>query len=196
MKTGNKKQVILLSVVAIGAIAFLVYQLLPSKIRPAFGQPVARPASEPAVDTDFGLALIGDPFSHPKLAVKPVAVSNAAPVEIDKSGYNPFHIPGLLDATVAPDLGSNPAENAGAHRQKPQGPQITVVAVMHAGSPVAMLEVNGKEAKSFNEGDLIAPNARLISIGESSVSVRVNGEMHELSTGDSYGSKTEEKDER
>ncbi len=198
MKTGNRNQAIILSIVAVGAIVFLVIQLLPAKIRPTLGGLTSRPVADAPVSTNFALTLVGDPFSHPKLAVKPVAavVSNPVPSDIDKSGYTPVHWPGLPNVQDTTESGSNPADNAGTHRQKPKDPVITVVAVVHAGSPVAMLEVAGKEAQSFKEGDLLAPHARLISIGDGSVSVLINGEMHEISTGETYGSKTEETNER
>src|SRR5689334_6695374 len=136
MKTGNKNQAIILAVIAVGAVAFLVIQLLPAKIRPTLAGLAQRQVVEPPVSTDFALTLVGDPFSHPKLATKPVTVvSSSVPSDIDKSAYNPIHWPGLPEITPAADPGSKPAENAGEHRQKPQGPQITVVAVMQAGTP-------------------------------------------------------------
>ena len=196
MKTGNRNQAVILSVVALGAIAFLVIQLLPAKIRPTLGGSISQPVAGAPVSTDYALTLVGDPFSHPKLAIKPVAISSkSVPSDIDKSGHIPVQ-PGAPDGVVTPVSGSNPADIAGGHRQKPQGPVITVVAVVHAGTPVAMLEVAGKEARSFKEGDLLAPNARLISIGDNSVIVLVNGEVFDISTGDTYGSKTEETNER
>ena len=73
MKTGNKNQAVMLSVVAVGAIAFLVIELMPAKMRPSLAQilPTAG-KTEPSivVTNDLPLTLVGDPFSHPKLALK------------------------------------------------------------------------------------------------------------------------------
>lgn len=192
MKTGNKNQAILLSVVAVGAIAFLAHQLMPAKFIP-LGSVAAAPraASTPSADlSKLPLTLLGNPYSHPKLATLPT-ITAAAPIsDIDKNvPFDPFAGPLAKASIVTWGSGSNTADSAGEDRQKPQGPQIRVAAVIAVGEPEAMLEVNGKEATPFSVGDLIASNARLVQVSDASVKVRINGIVHEIAMGATYGLK-------
>ncbi len=201
MKTGNKIQALVLGVVAVLAIAFLVYQLMPSQSKPLLGSATrtASTAQGPSASQELSLAVLGNPFSHPMLAAKPIKQdAKQPPSQIDKAGmFSPVRpkLPGVNgDASQpAPDYAAKdaspnlPADNAGNNRSKVQGPRIQLTAIMRVGEPVAMLAIDDQTGKAFSEGDLLAPNARLIKIRDSSVTVRVNGVEHEIATGDSYG---------
>jgi hypothetical protein len=190
MKTGNKNQAVILSIVAVGAIGFLAIQLTPAKLGPASANPGQSSTSAAAIGipTDLPLALAGDPFSHSRLATKRVTTD---------PGMRPRSEFGLDAPPLKPlgpygenyDTQSNQGteENAGIDRQKPQGPQISVLAVMRAGTPVAMLQVGGKEANTYMQGELLSNGVWLVAIGGNYVKVRVNGEVHRIDIGDTYG---------
>jgi hypothetical protein len=219
MKTGNKKQAMILSVVAVLAVAFLVYQLMPAKAKP-FSAPASPEVSltqNASTSQNLSLAVLGNPFSHPKLASKPVVTDvKQPPSSIDKSGtfapVSPGALPGAGGGSPGQDgrsdsgaagsggaggqgssIPNSPAENAGKDRKEIQGPRIKLTAIMRVGEPVAMLAVNDQPGKTYSEGDLLASNARLIKIGDSSVTVRINGKQHEIATGGSYGAPEENK---
>lgn len=193
MKVGDKKQAAILTIVAVLALGFLFTQLLPGK-RVKFQLPVeVRSAEEkPKASEELPLAVIGNPFSHPKLATKPVLAAspgtNFQP-DIDKSGHLTPYSPGPL-----PDAGGtgDPAETAGNDRQEKQVPRVTLTGLMRVDEPLAMLAVENREAKSYAMGDLVAENARLIAIGDNSVTIRVNGKPRELRMGETLGPKKEQ----
>lgn len=197
MKTGNKTQAVVLSFVAVLAIGFLVYQLLPSKVKPSIagvaqtGSSVA-PSATADVSQELPLHLIGNPFSHPKLATHVAPAERKAPpplpVGIDKSGsFTPvLGEPSATGGTA--ESGSQPAESAGNTRLKQQEPRIKLTAIMRVGDPVAMLEVDNRPGKAYGEGDLLANRATLVSIGDGAVTVRINGVPHEIALGHTYGS--------
>lgn len=189
MKAGNKNQATILAIVAVGAIGFLVVQLIPAKIRPMLGQgpatgPIVASTSMPA---DLPLALVGDPFSHPKLAVKVPPTQGGQAPQPDITGNIPFMLGGFQrpDGQVQPT--GTPEDIAGKDRQKLQGPQITVLAVMDAGTPVAMLQVGGKEAKTYRAGDALAKHVRLTFVGHSFVKVKIGEDVVTIENGDTYG---------
>lgn len=190
MKTGNKAQAVVLSIVAVLAVGFLIYQLVPSQGKPFLGLAVASasPAQGASAPHELTLAVLGNPFSHPMLATKPVVTHDVKqpPSQIDKSGTISPVTPGPLPGVNAKTGGNPPEDNAGKHRLKVQGPRITLSAIIRVGESVAMLAINDKPGQTFSEGDTLAPNAKLIKIGDSSVTVRVNGIEHEIATGDRY----------
>jgi hypothetical protein len=192
MKTGNKSQAVLLSVIAVGAIAFLAHQVMPAKLV-SLGLVSTAPtvASTPPSDqVKLPLTLVGNPFSHPKLATKPAVVATTPTVDIDKNlPFDPFSGPLGRPSNDAGASGSNTADSAGKDRQKPQEPQIRLAAVIAVGAAEAMLEVNGKDAQAFSVGDLVTANTRLVSVRDAIVAVRINGVVHEIAMGETYGSK-------
>lgn len=190
MKTGNKTQAVVLSVVAVLAIAFLVYQLMPSQVKPLLGSGArtSTAAQSPGASQELTLAVLGNPFSHPMLATKPAAKDVKPPQsQIDKNGKIPPYDPGEPPGATGGASPKTPADIAGKDRSKDKGPRIKLTAIMRVGDPVAMLAVDDKPGQAYGEGDLLAPNARLIKIGDSSITVRVSGVEHEIATGDSYG---------
>ena len=204
MKTGNKKQAIALSVVAVLAVGFLGYQLMPSAAKPSFvsSAPEVKLEGTPGTAQNLSLAVLGNPFSHPKLAKK-VLVTALPPVPnslIDKSGsippFNPQALtPGAGEgglgeavalASGTPQTGKKPEESAGKSRSKARGPRIKLNAIMRVGEPVAMLAVDDRHGITYSEGDVLAPGTRLIVIGDGSVTVRIFGEEHKIATGETY----------
>jgi len=189
MKVGDKKQATILFIVAIGAIAFLAIQLVPGEIKSPLGglAASANQTGGPALATELPLMVAGDPFSHPKLATKPAPKEQPAEPPRDiNTGYGPFSPPGLGNPNSEPNSAAGPEESAGNSQQKPQGPQIALMAVMQAGTPVAMLQVGSNQPKNYAEGEIVADNVRLIKVADSYVLVRVYGTVHRIATGDTY----------
>jgi hypothetical protein len=206
MKTGNKNQAMALSVVAVLAVGFLVYQLLPAKSKPSFvaRAPEVSLAGRPGKVDDMSLVVLGNPFSHPMLATKEASAPSPAPAPaIDKSGHLPPMAVSGLPGTDGSAQGSNgsadspgadggapgskgPADSAGNTRLNVRGPRIKLSAILRVGEPVAMLAIDDQPGKTYSEGDLLAPGTRLLSIGDGSVTVRIFGEEHVIATGDTY----------
>ena len=203
MKMGDKNQAVILSLVAVGAVAFLVFQLMPGKVKSSLMGSSASPSQAPSVATvaELPLMVTGDPFSHPKLAIKPPPKTTAVEPQRDISGHLPVN-PGLGNPALGSDSGSDstsdsgsdsgsssglgPEDSAGKSQQKAKGPQITVMAVLQAGTPVAMLQVGSNESRTYAEGEMLAAGIRLVKVGDSYVLVRIHGVIHQISTGDSY----------
>ena len=207
MKTGNKSQAVILTVVAIGAIGFLVIQLLPAKLKPIVGlsTSAASGSQTSIVDTNLPLMLVGDPFSHPKLAVKKEAQSPGPkpPREILRGAF-PLGLPGLDapgvepmsgsgDGGSEPDLGSKTEENAGTSQQKQQVPQISLVGIEDAGTPVALLQVGNEEERTYRAGEKLAKGVWLTVVDHGFVEVRVGDEDHRIGLGEKYGGSNEDK---
>src|SRR5436309_11255519 len=121
MKTGNGRQAMILAIVAILSIGFLVYQLMPAKMRPmVLGGSRQAAGIAPTMDSTDNLSLlvIGNPFSHPKLATKSIAPAPVSEVAngIDKSGQMPVTLGTLPYTDSAIQPASGPAESAGKDR--------------------------------------------------------------------------------
>lgn len=221
MKTGDKKQAVILTVVAVLAVGFLGYRLIPagSKAVTALrsGEPGVKGASR---ELQLPLVVTGNPFSHPKLATLPIAATQSplpnAP--IDKSGTFPFQPgrppgasdgsgsgqgPGASDgsgsgqgpgASDGSDSGHGPDESAGVIRRlKEQVPRISVIAIMRVERPLAMLSINNTNSRAFYEGDLVAPGVRLVKVGDNVVVVKVNGKLRSIAVGSEIGGEEDSK---
>jgi len=198
VRTGNKMQVAVLSIVALGAVGFLAFQMMPSKLQPlvAVLTPSSSPSSPVVYNDHLPMTLVGNPFSHPALAVKPPATQAAkqgppAPVDgvvepISKGG----RLPPARDSQQ--DDSSAPAESAGKDRKQQQGPSLRVAAVVAVGTPIAMIEVAGKDAQSYSPQDLIAPGVRLLKISDSGVIVRDHGTEVQIPVGKPYDPQAKE----
>ena len=81
MKTGNKNQAMALSVVAVLAVGFLVYQLLPAKSKPSFvaRAPEVSLAGRPGKVDDMSLVVLGNPFSHARDKGSFCSIARAGP---------------------------------------------------------------------------------------------------------------------
>lgn len=201
MKTGDKKQAVILSVVAVLAIAFLGYQLRP-KTKPlvAAGVQEASATATPSEDSEaLPLTVIGNPFSHSKLATKsppkqaaahsPTPAPNSA---IDKSGgFSPLDPASVLALAGSGKQSAGTEESAGASRYEEQAPLVTLTGLMSVDQPLAMLAVNNQEAKAYAVGDLVAEKTRLVKIRDSSVVLEVNGKTRVLGLGETLKPKKE-----
>lgn len=206
MKASNQKQVAVLSVVAVGAIAFLGSTLFslgdrggPAAASPPEGTRDLSPARAPASD------LLGDPFSHPQLAVMSDGPSVPPKSEVEASppsglpaadtmpapsgGLEPAKLPGVIPMSprieVVPDDSPQPAEIAGNDRKdsEAQTPLIALTAIVTVERPVAFMKLNNGESSAFRPGDALAPGIRLLQIEPDFVSFRTPKGTFRLSVG-------------
>lgn len=69
MRTGNPKAVAVLTVIAVAAIAFLVYRLMPpARVATSAGGKSSQEGARASYGANLTATVIGDPFWHPKLA--------------------------------------------------------------------------------------------------------------------------------
>lgn len=197
MKTGNVRQVMILSAVAIGAIGFLGNTLLGLGKSVVSSLRQADPAEKDAPADDAAPSqLMGDPFFHPRLAnaiaatppkpetkVEPPA---AAPDAMQgQFGALPGPIPVRPDVTAVPEPPSQPAENTGIDRKEDgeTAPRIGLTAVVKVDKPVAFLSLNGGDSRAFRPGDLVAPGLRLLTVADGFVIFRSPKASYRLSVG-------------
>ncbi|MEA2554350.1 MAG: hypothetical protein QOJ65_2526 [Fimbriimonadaceae bacterium] len=200
MKTGDKKQAIALTAVAVLAIGFLGSRLIPSKSATVKAVRAAE-AAKPELGSDvldLPLAVLGNPFSHPKLAVQTVKVDQAqtpAPKKPPKTDIDKGKLPDWAGDTGGdsappfdpgdPNSGTtNTEENAGETRKTPRGPRIRVIALMRVGHPLAMLAVNDGNSVTFGVGEKILDGVKLAGIGDSFVTVSDFGKLRRIKVGE------------
>lgn len=201
MKASNPKQVVVLSVVAIGAIGYLGHSLFGlgnAVVARIVGQTEpetkAESAEPPAIE------LLGDPFAHPKLASNglspastPPPTSVTSPQATDPSIPEPSLPPPTIGGSlplkpqfgIVPEASPKPAETTGNDREKNenQGPRVALTAIVKVDKPVAFLSLNGKESRAYRPGDLLAPGIRLTHVGSSSIRFQSPTASYHLSVG-------------
>ena len=194
MTLSNTQKLIALSVMATGAVGFLAISVA------GLGQTVvSRMAASPRdpeddrVQKTLPLELLGDPFSHPKLAseaAKPGAIVNTGDTTMppaltgspeDMTGLSPFQV-GLTPPLAN---GEQPAESAGPNRNMEGGRRLSVAltAIVKVNLAVALLSVNDGETRAYRKGDLVCPGLRLIGIGSGAVTLRTPDKTFELKVG-------------
>ncbi len=163
MEAGNPKQVAILSVVAVGAIGFLVTRMHGSDL-PKIAQAIVDKATGHSPVVPPANPMVSDPFSHPKLAVTQISDS-ASGSETNKPVMPPF-----LSGTL-PSAGSQPSGEIGNTKTEPLKPEDptkgSTVAVVPEGTDVllegtagatdavAFLSINGAESQPFRANDFI-----------------------------------------
>jgi hypothetical protein len=199
MKTGDKKQAIALTAVAVLAIGFLGSRLIPSKSATVKAVRAAE-AAKPELGSDvldLPLAVLSNPFSHPKLAVQTVKVdpTPTPPQKTPKPDIDKGKLPDWAGGTGGdfsppvdpgdPNSGAtNTEENAGETRKTPRGPRIRVIALMRVGHPLAMLAVNDGSSETFRIGQQILEGVKLAGIGDSFVTVSDFGKLRRIKVGE------------
>lgn len=194
MKVGDKKQAVILSVVAIGAIAFMGMQLIPKGARfvATAGKPEAPATVEPEPVT-LQLAVLSNSFSHPKLAPEKPDTPEVEPLEPDELSrkmtgeiFAPMLPPiqGMaIQRVVADD--PEPEENAGSDRKSQQEPlTLKVTGIVDVGEPVAFISVRKKASRPVKVGERIEPGVRLLEIRDNVVTVRIGDERVKLELGE------------
>lgn len=193
MKTGNKQQAIVLSVVAVGAIAFLGLQLkgIASRNTPQ-ATPTQQPAAGPAqpaanVDRDLPKTLFSDPFSHPALP-RTAVQKQEAPVATAKPDTTTRKLPILpgdpQTSPLRPEVVGISPEGAAPPRHESRGPTICLQAIISAPEPVAFLSINGKDPQRVSAGQVVFANVSVNTISEGAIELRLGKGTHKLKVGE------------
>jgi hypothetical protein len=183
MKTGNPKQVVVLSIAALGAVGFVIYQALPKMeaAAPLPPQQVASSGGGALMQASLPQSLIADPFTHPALLKKV-----APPPQEEKAQTQPPKLPGGFDPlkvnlppgfhgplpNAAPD--KKPSENAGTNQQSQQEVErvtLTLNAIMATDQTVAMITIDGKGMVRCALGDKVGP-ATVVEVTDTEVVIR------------------------
>lgn len=183
MKTGNKQQAMILCVVAVLAVGFLIWQILPGKksLATARAADASTSSGGQLVALDLPRYVIGSPFSHSRLA--PEDDGSGAEVPIGAlTGVLPFAIPG--DVQIRRN-GVAPEENAGETRQQERTPsQLTLSAIMRLDKPVAIFSSDIDSGSPYEVGDVLANNVRLIRIADGAVVLQMGKGIKTLHVGE------------
>jgi hypothetical protein len=123
---------------------------------------------------DLPETILGNPFSHPRLAEGPTPqmpsteeLGEIQPLNPERDGFNIRRIIGSIPGVGAPE------QTTGANRkQSGDIPPLTLSAVVEAGQPVAFISAGDEESMPYKVGEIIVPGARLVSIKADYVVVR------------------------
>jgi hypothetical protein len=190
MKVGDPKTARLLIFVAIGAIGFVVIQVLPSNGGGNRAAATATESSEP----DQGVAglseaVAADSFSSPLLA-RTAAKTEEQP---EASNVRPLN-PGITGALPIPMNtsfgGSDPIklEPTGSKETGPPAPEkpkrtVLLSGIVSVDSPVAFIALDGKESRGCRVGERLASGIKLLSIDDNTAVLSVGGRRKVLSLG-------------
>ena len=202
MKVGDKKQAILLSLVAVGAIAFLFSQLggtlkggnpVPRLLAAMAGSP--EPARTEA--SEYPQVVTRDAFSHPKLemATMKAAAAVASPAKAEEKpakDAGSAQPPSFASMPTDPSWfktnsedPNKPAENTRRADKENEAPGVSIklLATMRASEWRAMLQVGSGDSIVVSQGQTLAEGIRVTKIGESGVTLRHDGKAFSLTVG-------------
>jgi hypothetical protein len=213
VKTGDPRQAMVLGVVAVAAVGFLAFQLLPKGGSPAPAPPAesvavdAAPPPGPAAPSRLPLKVMNlqlshDPFSHPRLAGRTSGDRPAPDDPEDLPAREPGResvanglapLPGVLAVdglSLRPveDPGGTGTEDRDAPRQNLQEERrslsVRISAIVAAGAPVAMIGVAGEPTRMYRTGEALGPGVVVEGITETEVVLRTPHGVRKLKAGD------------
>ena len=175
METGNPKQLAVLSVMAVGAIGFLVIRLGSRSQTPTVQATVAA-RQEGKISSFVAFNMARDPFSHPKLApVETKAAQEGAFIVSKPVGLgSPVASFGPLPDAPAPTGFEGPVVPVASPKpaSKPEPKPLTTIgleAIAGASDSVAFLSVGGADSQPFHPKDSVAGAIRLLRVGDGTV---------------------------
>lgn len=197
MNVGNPVHAAILGIVAVGAVGFMGVRLLthPPEARP----PVARNASDATGPMPtMSLTLNHDPFSHEGLAEKPepaVLVNAAKVVSSPSSRKEAPEVLPVLPGAIVPTLGpASQTPEVVPAKERPKNIRLKesakapvflrVEATMIVKEPIAILSVDGSEARPLHVGDQVCAGATVLAIDGDGVSIGLHGRSVRISVGD------------
>jgi hypothetical protein len=178
MKVGNIGQAILLSIVAVAAVAFLVIQLK-GRHAPTAQTSSANASASPNIHTaslELPRTVYGDPFTHPALPrrvppkkqpVKPDTKVASLGAGGGLSGSLPYPVggPPQVSPEAANDDAKKPPEEA--------KDSVELGAIMTEPRAVALFSVNGKPLRSYEIGESVTKRAKVAAIRMGSVELQL-----------------------
>ena len=205
MKVGDPKQARILTVIAVGAVAFVVIQLLPGG-GPTVGQvsqqiqdrlQSLKESSEKNAEGTraFPPMLARNVFDHPYLAKskseadsenldKPAKGKTASTETFPDQSVVPPALPGLPELETVPMDGSEESKPKLPREPEMKSVVITVEGVILRPSPTALITVE-QESRTPTVGDVIANGYRLLKITEDAVILSHKGKKKTVPVGGS-----------
>jgi hypothetical protein len=190
MKVGDPKTARLLVIVAIGAIVFVVIQLLPSKGTARNDSARAAGTAEPALAVE-GLpeTVANDSFSSPMLArsaAQPEGRQEGEgmrPLSPGVTGLLPSPMPNLSGGSKGGPI--NLASGDEKPPQEPEKPKRTALlsGVVSVDVAVAFIALDGKESRGCRAGELLGPGIKLLAIKENTAVLSLAGRRIVLEMG-------------
>jgi hypothetical protein len=196
MTIGDPRKAKLMVIVAIGAIGFLVIELLPSPGEGQSKQVEGAPAKD-AAKTGPGArwTVVRDPFSSVLLLKRPESPApqpSGVPLQTAEAGRDartshradlPSLPPSSFDLTPVAVPGTK--ELAGTDRAKIGGTEtvLTLRATLKIDDRIAMISVGQAEAKEFRSGSQPVPGVRVASIDTDGVVLHCKGRDVRLAVG-------------
>jgi hypothetical protein len=190
MKAGDPKTVRLLMIAAVGALGFVVIQLLPSKDIAKLNAAQATDAAVPALVAE-GLpgTVTNDSFSSPMLARS----MGQTEEQREGEGTQPL-FPGMTGLLPSPTPNA-PGETKGgpielrSDEAKPppaaEKPKRTALlnGVVSVDDAVAFIAIDGKESRECRVGELLGPGVRLLAIKDNTAVLSLAGRRVVLEMG-------------
>lgn len=180
MKVGDKKKVLVLGAIAVVVVSVAVVRILPHSGRATAGGTQARDATDgrrPGGGEGSEVrGLVSTPFSHPLLAERESPdgrTGGGAGGTRDVGDVG--HTAGDASGTWGGPLVFLPEGGPESSQESEQVPRAEVIlrlqAVVHAGRPVAILEVNGKTVRA-GEGAELMDGWKVIAVSGSGVTLK------------------------
>ncbi len=197
MTIGDPKKAKLLGLVAIGAIGFMVIELIPgSGDQPARSSRRTDEKAMPANGPGGQWRLSRDPFSSPLLVKRQaeVGAATAAPDTLPRPPGPRDPVPGPRQLTGALTLGSldigslpepRTKERAHSNRAKVSGNEtvLTLQATMRIDNEVAMISIGQGDAREFREGARPVSGVQVSAIDADGVVLAWNGRQVRVAVG-------------
>ncbi len=201
MKVGDPKQARILSVIAVGAVAFVIIQLLPGggstvgKVSQQIqdrlqGRQDANKEADSSVRA-FPPMLARNVFDHPYLAKSKPESPDAERVEAKKekesaetSNHVPPALPGLPPLEATPSESSEVTQTEKKVQEVAKPIILTLEGVILKPSPTALLRVD-QESVTPAVGDIVARGYRLTKITEDGVILSRKGKKKTVPVGGS-----------
>lgn len=186
MTTGDPKQAIILSVVAVGAIGFVVFRMIPR------GEtPVGIATSPRQVTTDttadqpkkFPTVVLSNAFWHPKIGERPIVTT---PPSTGGTKRTPNGSGSVRPETPFDGLSGQlpPVGNTGENQQLKEGPKIRLDAIIGTdGKREALLSFGTDELHKAYVGSKFADVA-VVAITDTTVRIRIGKKEHVIAVGE------------
>ena len=170
MTTGDPKQAAILAIVAIGALGFVVYRILP-RPEPTASIPLSPRLAKPDSDEakkDMPTVVISNAFWHSKIGdKKPTPTPSGSKRIVETEG------PVLPVSPFGRSLGPiRPDENTGNDQQLRQGPTISVTAIIGSENRHEALVRFGTQEWKVRVGTKIE-DVMVVAITDTTVRIRI-----------------------
>lgn len=180
MTTGDPKQAAILAIVAIGALGFVVYRILPRPDSTAsipLSPRVSKPASE--AKKDMPTVVISNAFWHSKIGEKRTTPTPAGSKRLVET-EGPILPVSPFGRSLGP---ARPDENTGNDQQLRQGPTISVTAIIGSENRHEALVRFGTQEWKVRVGTKIE-DVMVVAITDTTVRIRIGDREFVVAVGE------------